>query len=108
LVGERSLRILAKIFGIFFYFIAGLGVFAQVLAAFNGTNESFRMLFQLILNPSIAMEFPTPALVVLGEVLVQFFILWIFYFIGKKLMAYSAIKDAPLVHKINDRIEPRL
>ena len=78
-------KIIYRIFAIVFFAIFLFAIFGMALGIYNGTAKSIILFSQVLLNPKAAIDNPLGAFNIIAVALVQFFMIWIFYFIGKHI-----------------------
>jgi|694.fasta_scaffold29531_2 hypothetical protein len=88
-------KIIYRIFAIVFFAIFLFAIFGMALGIYNGTAKSIILFSQVLLNPKAAIDNPLGAFNIIAVALVQFFMIWIFYFIGKKLWQRSTKNQIP-------------
>jgi hypothetical protein len=79
-----------RIFAIIFFVIFLFAIFGMALGVYNGTAKSIILFSQVLVNPKAAIDNPLGAFNIIAVALIQFFMIWIFYFISKKLWQRSS------------------
>jgi hypothetical protein len=100
------MSIFKKILSLIFYSIFLLGVISTIHAIYDGRAESIVAFFKMLTIPSVILANPHGAALIAGQALVQFFIIWLFFYIGKKLWKSSnkVLNDEKIENDI--KIEP--
>ena len=75
-------------------------------AIYDGRAESIVAFFKMLTIPSAILANPLGASSIAVEALVQFFIIWLFYYIGKKLWKSSNKTSDDKKIKNETKIEP--
>jgi hypothetical protein len=83
------MSVFKKILSLIFYAIFLLGVISTIHAIYDGRAESIVAFFKMLTIPSVMLANPHGAASIAGQALVQFFIIWLFYYIGSKLWKSS-------------------
>lgn len=78
-----------KILSIISYGIFLLGMISTMHAIYDGRAESIVAFFKMLTIPSAILANPLGASSIAVEALVQFLIIWFFYYIGRKLWKSS-------------------
>lgn len=94
-------KIIYRIFAAIFFAIFLFALFGMALGIYNGTAKSIIQFSQVLLNPTVAIDNPLGAFNIITVALIQFLIIWIFYFISKKLWQRST-KDQITQEKIDE------
>jgi len=88
-------KIIYRIFATIFFAIFLFAIFGMALGVYNGTAKSIILFSQVLLNPKAAVDNPLGAFDIIAVALIQFFMIWIFYFISKKLWQRSTKNQIP-------------
>lgn len=102
-----------KTLSILSFVICMLMIISTIYAITDGRAETFVTFFKLLYTPNIIIQNPHGAGLIAANVFVQIFMMWIFYFIGRKLWkssneaAINKNSQTPSSNNSEDRIEPK-
>jgi len=99
-----------KTISIIFWLIFLLLVLSMISSVSNGTATSVVMFFKMFMVPKAAIENPAGAISIAIEAGIQFFIIWLFYYLAKKFWKDKDNADKTIKEKkdFENRIEPKL
>lgn len=92
-------KFIFKILAVLLLLIFLISLISLIVSTYIGKNTSMTNLFNAMLVPQQALwSNPIAAFDLIGIVLVQLFLIWIFYFLGKKCWRIGFKKDDEILN----------
>ena len=91
-------KFIFKILAVLLLLIFLISLISMIVSTYIGKNASMTNLFNAMLVPQALWSNPIAAFDLIGIVLVQLFLIWIFYFLGKKSWRIGFKKDDEILN----------
>jgi len=74
-----------RIFSLLCFCVFGLFIFSEIINSYKGAENSVLFLIKMLAHPNAIISNPLGVASMVGEVSVRLLIVWLFYYLGKRL-----------------------